>query len=68
MKPVIGTVAWRRSSRCSSSTCVEVGRLNYDVVLRDSKIEQSPLLRYTTEEFRAFVEGVKAGEFDDLCH
>jgi hypothetical protein len=59
-----GPLAWRRSSRCISSGCVEVTTLDDQIVVRDSKDAQSPLLSYTTAEWVAFIEGVKAGEFD----
>jgi hypothetical protein len=35
------------------------------VVLRDSE-EPRGIVRYTAEEWRSFILGVKAGEFDDL--
>jgi hypothetical protein len=45
---------------------VEVARQGDNVVVRDSKLApQGPVLTYTPEEWFAFVEGVKAGEFDD---
>ena len=62
-----GPSAWRKSSKCANSECLEIARDERDMILlRDSKSPQTPPLRYTTEEFRAFVEGAKAGEFDDL--
>ncbi len=36
------------------------------ILLRDSKSPEMPAFRYTREEFRAFLDGAKAGEFDDL--
>ena len=61
------TAAFRRSTRCSASACVEVGMANGDVLVRDSKSDRGPTLAFTAEEFAAFVDGVKAGEFDDFC-
>jgi Domain of unknown function (DUF397) len=59
--------AWRRSSKCATSECVEIARDEQDMILlRDSKSPQAPPFRYTTAEFRAFLDGAKAGEFDDL--
>jgi len=58
--------AWRRSSRCATSECIEVARERDTVLVRDSKSPETPALRYTPEEFRAFAEGIKAGDFDDL--
>lgn len=62
-----GPAAWRKSSRCATSECVEIARDEQDMILlRDSKSPETPALRYTTDEFRAFLDGAKAGEFDDL--
>jgi len=36
------------------------------VLLRDSKNPRAGVLRYSVDEFRAFVRGCQAGEFDDL--
>lgn len=66
--PSSSDAAWRTSSYCASNTCVQIGSLDGDWVgIRDSKIECSTILSYSRDEFRDFVKGVKAGEFDDLC-
>jgi Domain of unknown function (DUF397) len=57
---------WRKSSKCANSECVELTREQDMILLRDSKSPETPALRYTREEFRAFLDGAKAGEFDDL--
>ena len=56
---------WRRSSYCSgaATTCVEVAIGARMVTVRDSKATGSTL-RFTVEEWRAFVRGVRAGEFE----
>jgi hypothetical protein len=57
---------WRRSSRCSSeSTCVEVALLNSGLIgIRDAKQpDGSPFLTVDRDSWRAFLHGVKAGEF-----
>jgi hypothetical protein len=59
---------WRRS-RASNATgnCVEVvGLPGGAVAVRHSRSPAGPALVYTREEMAAFVEGVRAGEFDDL--
>jgi len=35
--------------------------------MRNSRHPAGPALLYTRAEIAAFVTGVKAGEFDDLC-
>jgi hypothetical protein len=44
--------------------CVEVARRPERIGVRDSKDPASPVLEFTAPEWHAFIEGVKAGEFD----
>jgi len=57
---------WRRSSFCANGECVEVRLQDGRILLRDSKDRRSKAQHYTMEEWRSFVRGIKAGEFDDL--
>lgn len=58
------SVIFRRSSYCSFGTCVEVALTeDRSVLVRDSQ-RPSSVLRFTAEEWAAFVTGVKNGEFD----
>jgi hypothetical protein len=41
----------------------DAGRL---ILMRDSKNPDGPVLAFTEDEWRAFIAGVKDGEFDDL--
>jgi uncharacterized protein DUF397 len=61
-------LAWRKSSRSTyqGDNCVEVAAAGDDVAVRHSKTPVGPVITYTRDEFRAFVEGAKLGEFDDL--
>jgi hypothetical protein len=56
---------WIKSSYCAADKpqCVEVALTAAGVQVRDSK---SPVatLRFTVDEWTAFLAGVKAGEFD----
>lgn len=58
--------AWRKASFCASGQCVEVSKQDDMILLRDSKKTGGRILRYTAEEWQSFVQGVKAGEFDDV--
>ena len=51
-----------KSSACDSSACVEVGHFD-GVAVRNSK-EPDTYVVFTTEEWRLFLLGAKAGEFD----
>ncbi len=55
---------WRRSSRCGTNTCVEIAADGEAVLVRDSKNPESPPLRFTQQEWTAFLAGARAGEFD----
>jgi hypothetical protein len=55
---------WRRSRRCDSGACVEVAHLGGGLAMRDSKDPDGPRLAFTVGEWRAFLAGVRAGEFE----
>ncbi len=57
---------FRTSSFCDAGGCVEVGTTPDGAwIVRDAKdAERATALRFTTDEWAAFVRGVKAGEFD----
>ena len=57
------TTTWRRSSFCSDGACVEVAYDGDVVAVRDGKNREQEPLRFTAEEWEAFVRGVEAGEF-----
>jgi hypothetical protein len=59
-------VVWRKSSRSGPWTdnCVEVAFVNGAIVVRDSKDPAGPVLVFTANEWDAFVDGAKDGEFD----
>ncbi|GAA2688124.1 MULTISPECIES: DUF397 domain-containing protein [Actinosynnema] len=66
------TLNWRKSSfstgEGSGGSCVEVAPLpDGGVAMRNSTLgDASPVVHYTQAELKAFILGVKAGEFDDL--
>ncbi|MCG5216977.1 DUF397 domain-containing protein [Streptosporangium sp. KLBMP 9127] len=58
---------WRKSSRSGDNggQCVEVAsNLPGLVAVRDSKNPQGPALVFGPGEWRAFVDGIKDGQFD----
>jgi len=58
------SATWRRSTRCATSNCVEVARLEDHYLIRDSKNPDAAILRFNRDEWEAFREGVTAGDFD----
>jgi Domain of unknown function (DUF397) len=56
---------WMKSSvSFSNGACVEVAGDGRDVLVRDSKNPGGPVLRFTRDEWRAFLTGARDGEFD----
>ena len=56
---------WRKPSACGvTAGCVEIAQRR-EVVIRDSKNPEGPVLTYTPAEWAAFVDAVKKGEFDN---
>jgi hypothetical protein len=60
--------AWIKSSLSyANGNCVEVSELELGAVgVRNSRDREGPVLRFTPEEWRAFIGGVRKGEFDDF--
>jgi hypothetical protein len=60
---------WRKSSASTNNgNRVEMAALpGGGVAVRDSKDPNGPVLTFTRAEFRAWLEGVRGGEFDDLA-
>ena len=55
---------WVKSRRCETSSCVEVAITDDGILVRSSAIDASPVLRFSTAEWTAFVGGVRDGDFD----
>ena len=54
------------SSYCHGGGCVAVAVLpdGAGVAVRDEKQRGGPVLEFTADEWRAFVAGIRGGEFD----
>ncbi|GHJ45532.1 hypothetical protein Cs7R123_28740 [Catellatospora sp. TT07R-123] len=60
---LVSGAAWRKSRRCESAACVEVASTPAAVGVRNSTRPQTSVV-VSAEAFRAFIAGVKQGEFD----
>jgi hypothetical protein len=48
------------------TNCVQVKSQNGMIVVGNSRLADGPFLSYTRDEWTAFLDGAKKGEFDDL--
>ncbi len=64
-----GGLVWRKSSFSGMNGCVEVASLGGGLLaLRDSKNPDQGHFVYNVHEWYSFLQGVRAGEFDDLVN
>jgi hypothetical protein len=49
---------------CDTGACGEVAYFGGEVLIRNSRDPEGPVVRLTPAEWSAFAAGVKAGEFD----
>jgi hypothetical protein len=61
--------SWVKSSLSfANGNCVEVAILpGGEVGVRNSRNSAGPVLRFTADEWHAFLGGVRNGEFDSFC-
>jgi len=65
--PQPGPVWVKSSLSFANGNCLEVSDLpGGDVGVRNSNNPDGPVLRFTPDEWHAFVGGVRNGEFDDF--
>lgn len=61
-------LSWRKSSYSGANgDCVEVAETNGQIAVRHSKNPDQGTILYSRSELAAFIQGCKAGEFDDLA-
>ena len=55
---------FRKALRCSMGDCVQVAITGEGVAVAHTKNIEGKQIHYTRDEWRAFIDGVKRGEFD----
>ncbi|QUH04554.1 DUF397 domain-containing protein [Saccharopolyspora erythraea] len=70
--PDLFNTRWRKSSFSGGANgggqCVEVAALEDGrIAVRNSKAPEAGVVVFSRAEMDAWVRGVKAGEFDDMC-
>jgi Domain of unknown function (DUF397) len=56
--------SWRKATRSGVNGCVEVGLVDDQIAVRDSKDREGPVLMFTAPEWEAFLGGARDGEFE----
>jgi hypothetical protein len=56
--------SWKKSKLSGPNGCVEVAFVEDRVAVRDSKDRTGPVLKFTPTEWKAFIGGVRDGEFE----
>lgn len=64
--PSLGNLSWRVALQCNGGSCIQVAATGNKIVIGDSKSPGGPFLTYSQNEWIAFVEGVRRGDFNDL--
>jgi hypothetical protein len=60
-------IRWTKAASCAGGNCVQVASTGDGrVFIGDSKNVDGPVLSYTRDEWVAFLEGAKNGDFDHL--
>jgi Domain of unknown function (DUF397) len=59
-------LAWRVARGCNGGECVRVAVNDGTVLIGDTKDPQGSVLSYSVSEWKAFAEGIRQGDFDDL--
>jgi hypothetical protein len=55
-------LGWHRSTRCSSGGCIELARDGEEFLVRDSKVDDGPILSFSRLAWGEFVAAVNEGD------
>ena len=59
-------LAWVVSRTCDGGQCVKVARQGEYVIIGNTGNPTEPISKFTTDEWRHFIAGVKLGDFDEI--
>lgn len=58
--------SWRIATISGGGNCVQVKAEDGMIVIGNSRLVDGPFLSYTRDEWAAFLDGAKKGEFDEF--
>lgn len=59
-------LTWRVAHPCHNGNCVRVAVQGDMIIVGNTRHPAGPVLTYSRDEWDAFVDGVRRGDFDDL--
>lgn len=60
----VGDLQWKKArASAGNGACVEVAPVSGQIVIRDSKDPEGPVLSYSSEAFQSFLATAKEGAF-----
>lgn len=61
----MGNLEWRKARRSANNgACVELAPVAGQILIRDSKDQNGPVIAYSQYSWRLFVAAAKTGHFD----
>lgn len=60
-----GYIAWRISRHCDGGECVMVAEHDGSILVASTRSKNGPFIRFTPDDWRAFVRMAKSGDFDN---
>jgi hypothetical protein len=64
---VPGDLNWHVSRACDGGACIRVARHGESVLIGNTTDPEGPVSKFTTDEWRQFLAGIKLGDFDDIA-
>ncbi len=62
-----GDLDWHVSRMCDNGQCIKVARAGEFVLVGNTTKPEGPVSKFTVEEWRHFLAGVKLGDFDEIA-
>lgn len=61
----MSNLEWRKARRSANNgACVELASAARQILIRDSKDQNGPVIGYSDDSWRRFITAAKAGRFD----
>jgi uncharacterized protein DUF397 len=64
--PTVGELSWIVALACNGGACIRVASQGDQIVIGDSKNPKGPVLTYSRDEWKAFANGIREGDFNSL--